>query len=185
MRSIFLYLLGVLCLASCDYFNLRQEHDPILAEAGGCTLHLSDVKGLVPSGTVAADSVALLKQYVDGWVRKVLMAAEAEKQLDKITRDVSREVEDYRRSLLVYRYEQFCLEKELDTVVTEDDLQAFYKQDTLSFSRHDLQEPALEELRETCYPVIMSQRRRELLDKIENTVYKKAVDEQRLKIYVQ
>ena len=47
----------------------------------------------------------------------------AETELSKGEKDVSREIESYRRSLLKYRYEQKYVNQRLDTAVTEADIE--------------------------------------------------------------
>ena len=51
----------------------------------------------------------------------------AETKLSKSEKDVSRELEDYRRSLLKYRYEQRFVNERLDTAVLTKDIEAYYE----------------------------------------------------------
>lgn len=115
---------------SCNYFQSKQqETDSILAEAEGKTLHLSEIKNIFPAGITRKDSLELLKNYIYNWTYKCVMAAKAEQVLDKQQRNVEKELDDYRMSLLAYRYEMFCLHRDLDTLVNNDDLLACYQQD--------------------------------------------------------
>ncbi len=127
MRLLLAITLISLCV-SCDFFKSQQPVNPILAEAEGRTLRLSDVENIFYPGISSRDSLELLKNYVYNWTRKCVMAAKAEQLLDKSQLDVSKELEDYRMSLLAYRYEMQRLSQELDTVITNDELMSYNEQ---------------------------------------------------------
>jgi hypothetical protein len=116
---------GLLC-ASCDFFS-KKSHEPKIAEINGKVLFMSDVKDIFTTGISSEDSLALLRNYVNQWARKQLIAGIAEQHLTKEQKDVSQELEDYRLSLLIFRYEQLYLEKRIDTTVRNDELEAFYR----------------------------------------------------------
>jgi hypothetical protein len=97
-----------------------------VAEINGKKLLLSEVKGIFPSGISADDSLALLRNYVHNWARKQLIAGIAEQHLTKEQKDVSQELEDYRLSLLIFRYEKLYLESRFDTLVSDAETDAFY-----------------------------------------------------------
>ncbi|MDR2361304.1 MAG: hypothetical protein LBD91_01075 [Prevotellaceae bacterium] len=97
-----------------------------VAEINGKELLLSEVKDIFPSGISADDSLALLRNYVNNWARKQLIAGIAEQHLTKEQKDVSQELEDYRLSLLIFRYEKLYLERRFDTLVSDVETDAFY-----------------------------------------------------------
>ena len=51
----------------------------------------------------------------------------AEKELSKSEKNVDKELEDYRRSLLKYRYEQKYVNQRLDTAVTDAQIEKYYE----------------------------------------------------------
>jgi len=129
------FILLLLCFVSCDYFHSKQQnHDPILAEAEGKILRLSEVKNIFFAGMTAEDSLELLKNYIYTWASKCVMAAKAEQVLNKQQLDVAKELNDYRMALLAYRYETFRLQQELDTLVCNDELLTYYEQNSLALS---------------------------------------------------
>jgi len=130
MKTPICYIItAVLLLSSCDYFlPKKQQHDKVLARVEGKELRLSHVQGIFPDNISSEDSIALLRNYIDSWVRKCLMAAKAEKHLHDNRKDISHELDNYRMSLLAYRYEMQYLEEKLDTHVSEEELLAYYEQ---------------------------------------------------------
>jgi hypothetical protein len=125
------YIIGLWCMASCSFFPAKQQpgdKDVVVAEIDNRKLFLSDIAAIFPSGINAKDSLELLKNYINTWARKYLMAAKAEMYLDKEQKNVERELEDYRLSLLSYRYENQYVEQKIDTAILQEELEAFYEQ---------------------------------------------------------
>jgi hypothetical protein len=109
--------------ASCT----KKTPEVKIAEVNGKVLLLSDVKTLFPSAISAADSLTLLRNYVHNWARKQLIAGIAEQHLTKEQKEVSQELEDYRLSLLIFRYEKLYLESRFDTMVSDAEIKTFYE----------------------------------------------------------
>lgn len=121
-----LLILGLLPLFfSCKYLDFSSD-DAIIAEVGGMSLYESEVKNLVPPGTSPQDSINMLEQYVNSWAMKHLLLKKAETELSKSEKDVGQELEDYRTSLLVFKYEKIYLEERLDTAITEEECKEYY-----------------------------------------------------------
>ncbi|MDR0582255.1 MAG: hypothetical protein LBG31_04745, partial [Prevotellaceae bacterium] len=122
----------LLLLAGCSYFSDRVT-DEKLAEVNGKILFKSGVDMIFPSGLSAEDSLQMLQTYVSNWARKQLVAKMAEQYLSKEQKNVSMELEDYRMSLLIYRYEKMYMEQRLDTIVSDREMEAFYKSSAQNF----------------------------------------------------
>jgi hypothetical protein len=125
-------LLLLLLPASCHYFTGKVSDEKI-AEVNGKILFKSDVDVIFPSGLSPDDSLQMLQTYVSNWVRKQLIAQVAEQYLNKEQKNVSMELEDYRLSLLIYRYEKMYMEQRLDTIVSEREIKAFYETSAKNF----------------------------------------------------
>ena len=100
MRRILVFILTAILAISCKYLELNSG-DTVVAEVNGKKLYESEVRSLVPAGTPAADSLEMLKQYVNRWALKHLLLKKAEDELSKEEIDVEQEIEDYRSSLLM------------------------------------------------------------------------------------
>ncbi|MEN6618239.1 MAG: hypothetical protein ABFC28_01885 [Rikenellaceae bacterium] len=127
----------ILCLIplvfSCRYLDFTSP-DAVVAEVGDKILYESEVKNLIPEGTSPADSTNMVEQYVNSWALKHLLINKAESELSKSEKDVEQELEDYRSSLLVYKYEKIYLEERLDTVVTEEECKEYYDNYSSNFT---------------------------------------------------
>ncbi|MFA6950500.1 MAG: hypothetical protein WCQ70_07440 [Lentimicrobiaceae bacterium] len=133
-KSLFrlILLVLVLSLTSCKYFS-GNKHEQIVAECYGQYLYKSDLQGLVPEGTTANDSVALTKQFIDNWIRGQIMLQQAEKNLTEDQKDFKDQLETYRNSLIIYAYESELVRQKLDTVITDQQIEEFYKSNQVNF----------------------------------------------------
>jgi len=122
----FLFLFTLLLpLTSCNYLGFRSR-DNIVAQVGSQCLYERDIQNLIPLGTSYNDSILMLKQYINSWALKYLLLDKANTELSKTDRDVENELEEYRNSLIAYRYEKQYIEIRLDTLVTEQEARDYY-----------------------------------------------------------
>lgn len=101
--------------------------DEVIARVGEHKLFRSDLEKILPGGLEAEDSISLARQYIYSWAEDLLLLDMAEGQLSKTEKDVSKELEEYRRSLLKYRYQEHYVTERLDTSVTPEQIQAYYE----------------------------------------------------------
>jgi hypothetical protein len=105
----------------------RMRQQGLLAVMENKKLYIEDVADRLPPNITAEDSLDILRSCVDMWVRQHLLLRLAEENLSSRQKDVSALLEDYRRSLLVYRYEQEYVER-VDTVISEHECESFYNE---------------------------------------------------------
>ena len=86
-------------------------------------LHRSDLAGIVPEGLSPEDSAAIIGNYVAQWVRQTVVLAKADKN---VKQDFTRQLGEYRNSLLTYAYERQIVDQLLDTVVTPAQIREYY-----------------------------------------------------------
>lgn len=121
------------CKAISDFFDSAE----VVAEVGAVKLRKTELEQVIPNGISEEDSIRLARQYIDSWALDQIFLSLAENQLSKAEKDVTKELESYRKSLLKYRYEQLYVNERLDTAVTEDAVQEYYEahQDKFILSR--------------------------------------------------
>lgn len=120
-------------LASCKAISEFFDKEEVVAEVGQAKLRKSELDRVVPAGLPAEDSVRLARQYINTWALDQVFLNVAEQQLSKSEKDVTRELEAYRTSLLKYRYEQLYVNERLDTAVSDDAVQEYYETHSSKF----------------------------------------------------
>lgn len=125
MHKIFAFLL-FLGLCACSWWPLGSKDDVVVASVNKKQLRASDITALIPAGLPVEDSLAMLRQYVNSWALNHLMEEKAQKELPKEQKEVGQALEEYRRSLLVFRYQKSYVEARIDTTITLAELKSCY-----------------------------------------------------------
>jgi len=126
-KTIILLLLLPALLGSCNAISSLVHDDQVVAKVGKNKLYKSEVERFIPNLVSAEDSARLAEQYINTWAMDLLYLDVAERELSKGELDVSAELEDFRRSLLKYRYEQRYINDRLDTLITDEQIRSYYE----------------------------------------------------------
>ena len=121
-----LLLTALAMLTSCEFISGIIHDDEVVARLGNRKLYKTELYAFIPKGVSAEDSTKLALQYINTWATEQLFSDIAQQQLSKEELDVNAELEDYRRSLLKYRYEQRYVNERLDTVVLSQEIDDYY-----------------------------------------------------------
>ena len=124
-------------LSSCRAISSFLKGGDVVAEVGSEKLYRSELNAVIPKGVSQEDSTYLARQYINTWATELVYLGIAEQQLSKTEKDVTKELEDYRKSLLKYRYEQLYVNERLDTAVSDILVEDYYNahQDKFVLSR--------------------------------------------------
>lgn len=117
-------IISMICTA-CNNETPTTSRTPIV-KVYDKYLYAEDIATLVPEGTTPQDSALKVKSYVEVWVRKQLMIKKAELYLTDEQKNVERQLEDYRASLLIYKYKDKYLSENFDTTVTPQEIISYY-----------------------------------------------------------
>lgn len=120
-------------LPSCKAISSLIHDGEVVARLGDHRLYRSELDDVIPKGTSPEDSVNLAGLFINSWVRDKAFLDIAQQRLSKEEKDVSKELEAYRQSLLRYRYEQRYVNERLDTTVSERQINDYYGSHPESF----------------------------------------------------
>jgi hypothetical protein len=132
LRTLPLVAILFFTLNGCSLFEQNRQEEP-LARVFENYLYPSDLTDAVPEGSSRQDSMVIATRYVETWVKDQLMLNRAEQALSDEQKDFEKQIEEYRRSLLVYSYRQKLLQQKLDTAVSENEIQAYYEENINNF----------------------------------------------------
>lgn len=169
--SIATGLMLVLALFSCQNSKNGKDDKPVAAIYDK-VLYQSDLQGIMYDGISTNDSLVRTKVFIDNWIRRQLLIHQAENNLDKSELDCVKEIEDYRNSLIIYKYESMLIAQNLDTVVSDEEIEKYLKDNALI----DMNKDAVRS-------IILNIRKKELIEKMNNGLYNKAVKERVFVIY--
>ena len=130
---IFIMAIAISVLPSCKAISSLIHDGEVVARLGDHKLYRSELDDVIPKGTSPEDSVNLANLYINSWVRDKAFLDIAQQRLSKEEKDVSKELEAYRQSLLRYRYEQRYVNERLDTTVSTKQIEDYYDTHQESF----------------------------------------------------
>ena len=128
----FLFISFILFIGSCNKPGFNNT-EPVLARVYDSYLYSSDLALLVPDGTNPTDSLELVRNYVDSWIKNQVLLYQAEKNLTVDQKDFTRQLKDYRNSLIIYKYETELINQNLDTIVKDREIEEYYDNNLKNF----------------------------------------------------
>lgn len=131
-----LFKYSVLILAALLIFGCNPNmpaDNKVVAEVGGKKLIFSEVAAVIPNNLEPEDSIVMADDYIRKWVRQELVLQKAEENLSSELKNVTHELEEYRKSLIIFRYKNELMAQRMDTVVNDSEIQDYYAQNAENF----------------------------------------------------
>lgn len=125
--KIIVFVLVVAGSCGCDFVDRLVHDDETVARVGLKRLYKSQLEKYIPNGLNPEDSAKLVGQYINTWAREQIYIDIAESELSKEEKNVEVELEEYKNSLLKYRYEQKFVNERLDTSIFAKEVEDYYK----------------------------------------------------------
>ena len=186
MRKIVRIILIPLLLAAapgCKWVSEMIHNEPIAAKAGSHELTREELRKAIPDGLSPEDSAAFALQYINTWARDLLYLDRAEEALSAEEKDVSRELEELRRSLLKVRYEQKYIAARLDSLITPAEMEQYYAANQEKFLLPDGTPAPLEDCAKRIEDLILSARKHALSLELEESLLRDARENHTFIIY--
>ncbi len=123
---------ALLFLTSCQ----SVQHPPneiVVARVYNNYLYISDLAGIVSPGTPPADSVQVVSRFIDNWTRQQVVLHMAMQHLDLEKMQFDKKIQDYKNSLVIFAYETELVKNHLDTIVSDDQIVAYYEEHKQQF----------------------------------------------------
>lgn len=130
--SLAVLLATMFIVFGCRDYYMKTERITI-AECYGKKLYAEDLEGVVPAGMSKIDSLDRVNAFVDSWIRRQLLIHQAENNLPANEQNFTKQLEDYRNSLIIYAYESQLIGKYLDTIVSDEEIAAYYENHKQNF----------------------------------------------------
>ncbi len=118
----------IFCFFSCQFFDYKKvtSHGKVIAEVGDKKLLESDLLPITEKSLDSLDSANAVNAFVNTWIRETLLLEKAELNLTDELKDVEEQLEAYKKSLLIYAYQERFVEMNLDTHITNQQIKDYY-----------------------------------------------------------
>jgi hypothetical protein len=135
MRQILLIAV-ILFLAACSDYNKKSDEEPV-ARVFDRYLYPDAIRDIMPANISSSDSVIIARDFIEKWIKKQLLLNKAELNLTEEEKNVDNEIESYKTSLLIYKYEQSLIKQKLDTFVSSTEINKYYNENSSNFLLND------------------------------------------------
>lgn len=123
-------------MAGCDAFK-KEEPRAVVAKVKSYELYLDELVSALPSDLSAEDSTSFANSFIRTWATQMLLLDKAELNLSEASKDVNEQLEEYRRSLIIYQYEKQLVGQRLDTTVSAKEIETYYNNNQKNFELQD------------------------------------------------
>ena len=128
----------VMLLPALLFFSQCAKKKPVeetpLAEVYGERLYEKDIPRSIYLLEDQEVRRIKIQNYARQWVREKVMLKEALKKVEGELYEIDRMADEYKKALIIYRYQEWLVDMMLDTNVSESDLIAFYEDNQEEFS---------------------------------------------------
>lgn len=122
-KAVVILSVLLLCCSAC-----RKNGDPVVAQVYQYKLYASEVRESMPSGLSQEDSLSLVRDFIDSWVKEKLVLHEAEKRLSPREKNFEKEMSEYRNALLINKYyDKLWLDDTAVNTVSEHEISEFVR----------------------------------------------------------
>jgi hypothetical protein len=129
-----LYIDAIFFAFAC---NNKAGSDAIIAQVGDKVLYLAELQDIIPDDSSPEDSLMLAEKYVKDWIVDQVVVKKAEENLSEEQKNFEELIENYRKTLLTYSYEQELVRQQLDTNVTNEEIEKYYNENIQNFELRD------------------------------------------------
>lgn len=100
--------------------------DAVLVKYANKQLKYSDIAQRVAEEVHNRDSQLVVSNYIENWVKDQIMISEANDQI-KDQQEIDRLTDDFRKELLLLKFEEQLIREKLDTVISDQELIEYYQ----------------------------------------------------------
>lgn len=131
-------MLILVLTSSCELIQMKRQQQAdqsriVVARVQNTYLYKDDLDNLVSAGISKDDSTSRVEAYIDNWTRKQLIIHDALRKINIDEAEVERKILDYRYSLIGYEYQTYYVKKNLNTEVSEEEINTYYQHNIDNF----------------------------------------------------
>ncbi|WP_299781984.1 peptidyl-prolyl cis-trans isomerase [uncultured Formosa sp.] len=137
MKNRIFLILVLLSVTSCQLFKTEDERIPV-ARVNETYLYQEDIKDLVNEGASKDDSTLVVQNFITRWATQELLVEGAKRNLNETKlEDFQRLVNQYKRDLYSKAYLEALVKRSVDTVVSIEEAERYYKANTEAFKLNE------------------------------------------------
>ena len=140
MKHILIFTL-LFVLNSCQFIGFKKDDilvESPIASVFDAELYAEDIQNLLPKNISKEDSLVMAKNLIHNWgVKQIMLKKSLENNTSKVNTEINNLVENYRYSLLVNNYKEQLIKQQLDTLISEEEIDRYYELNQQNFKLNE------------------------------------------------
>ena len=128
-----LFISIILLSLSCE----RESTEVKLARFQNIYLNESNLVNEIPLNLNKEDSTIFVKNYIHKWLVNQMIMDKSENMIPFEVNNVEKKINKYKMSLISYEFEQFYINKRLDTTISKSEINNYYESHLDDFVLND------------------------------------------------
>lgn len=124
MKYFFVYIIILIGLFSCKEQNVKID---AIARVYNSFLYENDIAKIFPDNLSKEDSILFRNSFINSWAIEQLLLQKAKMNIEDKNDEIENLVASYKKGLLIDKYKKAVLQQDLDTVITENDIDEYYQ----------------------------------------------------------
>jgi hypothetical protein len=113
--------------------NNSEDKGKEVAKVNASILYAADLEHVSQNGLSMSDSAAFIQTYVNRWAYNEVFYQQAVNYLSEEELDVTKELEDYKKELVSYKFQTKLINEKLDTNVSVSQIEEYYNANAQNF----------------------------------------------------
>jgi len=124
----------LLSFSSCNKTTgVAEDKGTPVAKVNASVLYATDLKQISQNGLSKSDSLAFVQTFVNNWAYSEIFYQQAVNYLTEEELNVEKELEDYKKELLTYKFQTKLINEKLDTNITLAQIEEYYNNNAQNF----------------------------------------------------
>jgi len=121
-------------ISACNKTEVENsDSDKKIASLNTSTLYLKDLQKFSVKGISKSDSIAYNETYIKKWASDEVFYQQSLTYLSEEEQEITKEIEEYKKQLLTYRFQTKLINEKLDTNITMTQIQDYYNLNSQNF----------------------------------------------------
>ncbi|MDR0697806.1 MAG: peptidyl-prolyl cis-trans isomerase [Tannerella sp.] len=133
MKQSFSLILCVFLLSTCGNSGAEKVSGDVLVKVNDKMFTREEIACRIPKGISSADSLIRAETIMKKWVIDALMDEAAYQNIGDDKAEIDKLVNEYRRSLMRYRYQERIIRDKVSAVINESDQMKYYEDNGQQF----------------------------------------------------
>ena len=131
MKQVFLIITSIFLWSACNT-TINSDLGDVIAKVGEHVLTEKSYRAVFPENTNSEDSLIISENIIKTWSKEMLMYDLAQDNIQDKER-INQLVENYRKSLITYQYQEQLINEKMSDEISEADMQKYYNENKDKF----------------------------------------------------